>query len=308
MPPAELSPPDSPVPPPRPERPDRSESPDLGREQGQAPPPDSTAPRRLGWLLAAPRYLLGLIAVAAVGVVVPAAIGWVSARFGEPAAVVVLSEFGAGGGGMESAYAVGQVLDPAAVHGLSPNERPDGGVPIGPHKIRIAVTNRRAGQVVVVGLRARVTERSAPIRETALIKRPQGGGPVPDIPLLLDLDAAPAEARVASASKPNAAAAPGDPARAFFGEQSTPIAGGDTVIFSITARTASCTCVWVVELDLLVDGRLEKREIGGERGRFQTTAPQPAYQAVYEAKPDQPTRWEQLRPPCLAQCKTAGAP
>jgi hypothetical protein len=212
---------------------------------------------------------------------------------------------------MTSAYAVGRVLDPPVVQGLDSDEQPDGGVPIGPHKIRIAVTNRRAGQVVVVGLRARVIERSAPVRETALITRPQGGGgPVPDVPLILDLDSAPAEAQVASASDANAVAAPADPARAFFGEQSTPIASGESVIFSITARTASCTCAWVVELDLLVDGRLEKRVIGGERGRFQTTAPQRGYRAGYAAKPGQSPLWEQLPPPepCLAQCKTAGAP
>jgi hypothetical protein len=311
-PPAELPPPDSPGHPVarrRPERADRPESPDLEREQGQDRPPD--AARRLGWLLGAPRYLLGLVAAAVVGVVVPAAIDWVSAHVGEPAAVVVLNEFGSGGGSMVSAYAVGRVLDPAAVQGLDPNEGPDDGVPIGPYEIRIAVTNRRADQVVVVGLRARVTERSAPIGETALIERPQGGGEiVPDIPLLLDLDSTPAEAQVASASNPNAVAPPADPARAFFGEQSTPIADGDTVIFSITARTASCTCAWVIELDLLVDGRLEQRVVGGEGGRFQTTAPQRGYRAGYEAKPGQSQRWEQLPPPepCLAQCKPAGAP
>jgi hypothetical protein len=80
----------------RPDRPDRPESPDLGSEQGQGQTRTADSGRRLGWLLGAPRYLLGLIAAAAVGVVVPAAIDWVSAHFGEPAAVVVLSEFGTG--------------------------------------------------------------------------------------------------------------------------------------------------------------------------------------------------------------------
>jgi hypothetical protein len=251
--------------------------------------------------------VLGLIAAAIVGVLVPAGIDWVSARLGEPAAVAVLSERGGGGGGLESAYAVRQALDAATIEDLVPGEPPDGGVPIGPHEVRVAVTNRRAGQVVVVGMRARVTERSAPISETAVVVRPQGtGGPVPDIPLILDLDAIPAEARVASSVDSDAPASPSDPATAFFGEQSTPIAGGETVIFSITARTASCTCTWVIVLDLLVDGHLEERVIEGEYGGFRTTAPQRKYQAGFEAKPGQSPQWAPLSGNlCLAQCRTA---
>jgi hypothetical protein len=260
-------------------------------DQQPADKPASERATEPSWLLRAPRYLLGLVAAAIVGVAVPAAIDRGAALFGEPTAVAVLSERGLGGGGLESAYAVPQVLDDAAIDEVAAVDSADDSVAIGPHRVRVAVTNRSAHQVVVVGMRARVTQRGAPIDGTLLIRRLQGGGlPEPDIPLAIDLDAAAAVARVAD---------PSGPAAAFFGEQSAPIDTGDSVIFAVTARTAKCTCAWGIVLSLLVDGRLEERVIEGADGPLRTTAPLDDYRAGYEQQPGQTHQWAPLADRCL---------
>ena len=209
------------------------------------------APIRPPWDSQGGRYVIGLVAAALIGVAVPGIVDWLTTRFSAPIAVTLLP--------VEENPQTGwaRVL-PADFDPAGPVD-PTVGQRYWRHQFRIAVTNRRAGSVTVVGFRTRVSP--VPAADGTLfiqVAEGVGGGEEPDLPVALELDE---PTPVARAFKDHVV---GDP---IFTTATVNVDAGQTKVFAVDAHS-SRDVSWSIVLTLLIDGERTEQVVQDEDGPF----------------------------------------
>lgn len=141
---------------------------------------------------------------------------------------------------------------------LAQNEAVDAGR----SRLKIAVEGLNRSPVLIQTMRARIVSRERPISGSVLTCATEGVLPAVEVGFNLD-EASP----VARALKKDGSL--GSP---YFESAGLTVAEGEHVILAITAFAEGCFCKWVIELDVLVDGKQETLIVDDGGRPFETTA------------------------------------
>jgi hypothetical protein len=138
-----------------------------------------------------------------------------------------------------------------------------GGVPAQSTFLRLVLQGKESNAVLLSSMRARIVERRAPLVGTPLICGGAAGGA--DIHFIhLDLDKRPALGVHAELDDTMQVVA-----RKPFGFT---LKRNETEVFDIWAITEKCYCKWVIELELVVNGRQAVKTVTNSGRPFATTA------------------------------------
>lgn len=138
-----------------------------------------------------------------------------------------------------------------------------GGVPAQSTFLRLVLQGKGSNAVLLSSMRARIVERRAPLAGIPLVCGEAAGAA--DIHFIyLDLDKRPALGVHADLNDSMQVVR-----RKSFGFT---LKKNETEVFDIWAVTKDCHCKWVIELDLVVNGRKAAKTITNKGQAFQTTA------------------------------------
>jgi hypothetical protein len=137
-----------------------------------------------------------------------------------------------------------------------------GGVPAEDTYLRLVLQGKHSAAVLVSSLRARIVQRRAPLAGTPLVCPSAGAAEVRFVQL--DLDKRPAVGVYAELTE-NMSVVRRKPVAFTLKEN-------ETEVFDIWASTKHCYCKWIMELDLVVNGRQVVKTVTNNGEPFQTTA------------------------------------
>jgi hypothetical protein len=129
-----------------------------------------------------------------------------------------------------------------------------GGADVGKTRLQVVVQGSTDSAVLISKLRAVVTKREEPLDGVVAVCSPEGEAQVR--PVQIDLDAQNAVAKDHSGDKD-------------FGYT---VAKDETETFLVTAETQECFCEWHLELELVVAGERQYRELRNGEQPFRTSA------------------------------------
>jgi hypothetical protein len=137
-----------------------------------------------------------------------------------------------------------------------------GGVSAEDTYLRLVLQGRQSNAVLVSSLRARIVQRRAPLAGTPLVCPSAGGAEIRFV--RLDLDKSPAAGVYAELTE--------DMSMVRRKPVAFTLKKNETEVFDVWASTTQCYCKWVIELDLVVNGRHAVKTVTNRGQPFQTTA------------------------------------
>ncbi|MGW3469332.1 hypothetical protein ACWDKQ_12855 [Saccharopolyspora sp. NPDC000995] len=247
-------------------------------ETESAAEPESPAPppRRRWWqrLLRGPAFVVVGLVAALTGIAAPAL--WNAARDASRPPVLVWAS--SDGGQLDDhSYALPEVVprQQAAEIGapeqfLSDSPALRRSVKVGVHGTTVTIEGARSRDVVITNMHARILSREPNIDGTLFCIPPQGGLPAEKIGF--DLDEFHPLARVLDGGKL------GGP---YFADQAQQLADGETVVFQVESRAARGHYRWVIDVDLVIDGKPQTYTAKPADGEFEMSGVSDHYGSVF---------------------------
>ncbi|MGP4015638.1 hypothetical protein [Saccharopolyspora sp. 5N708] len=227
-------------------------------------------PQRRWWqrLLSGPAFVITALVAALAGVVAP--LVWNAARdVSRPPVLVWASSDGGRVGDLN--FASPEVL--SAADPATPYEFFEGtgrGTKAGVQGSTVTIEGARSRDIVITNMRARVLSREPNITGTLFCAGQQGDLPADLIGF--DLDEPRPTARVLDGDRL------GEP---FFAAKAKQLADGETAVFQIESRATGGHYRWVLEIDMVIDGKPQTHDVQPTSGPFEITGLGSQYGAVF---------------------------
>ncbi|WP_261575381.1 hypothetical protein [Frankia gtarii] len=222
-------------------------------------------------LLTGPRFVLAAFVAAVIGVLTPGVVNYVGDHTGPPV-VVNMERLPTSGDDYSFVLPRAGRATPVIDHDGNLLEGIEDSPEIfdhGDQAAKLVVRADNSDGVVIVGMRAHILRRGPSIDGTLVSIHPQGAQE--NIRVGFNLDDLNPIARTSRGGL-------GDP---YFEANSVVLDRGEKAVFTVEAFARRASYTWDLELDLVIDGKSEKRFVRPKSGPLQVTGPVSAYQAVY---------------------------
>lgn len=231
---------------------------------------EKDAPKQSWWqrLLSGPTFVAVALITALAGVAAPGMWNIVRDAF-RPPVLVWVGPYGGPVGNNSSALP--EVVDPAQVN-------PDllrRSAPVGVHGTTVTVEGAQARQVLITNMRARILSRGPNFTGTLLNDPPQGSVSAEQI--IFNLDESSPVARHPEAAHHGAP---------YFAEKATQLTDGELAIFKIQTRSQRFQYRWVIDIDMVVDGKPQTYTAKPEGRPFEMTGSGHQYGVTFERNGD----------------------
>ncbi|SDW16255.1 hypothetical protein SAMN05216215_1001333 [Saccharopolyspora shandongensis] len=231
-------------------------------------------PSRLRFLMTKTGLVISALVVALAGVAAPWL--WNSVRDITRPPLLVSAEVDNTTVG-DYSHAFAAVIPPERVAELGPvGDYPSGGPPaLGAVKLeqlgtKITVEGASSRNVVITDMRARILAREPNLSGTIACIRAEGGGPT--IRVGIDLDELDPTARVIEGRELG---------ERYFADNAITLADGETVVFQVEVRAGKAHYTWVLELDVVIDGKAQTIEVRPRDGPYEITGRADRYRSAF---------------------------
>jgi hypothetical protein len=141
---------------------------------------------------------------------------------------------------------------------------------VGVHGTTVTIEGARSRDVVITNMRARILSREPNISGTLFCIRPQGDISADRVGF--DLDEFRPSARVLDGRQLGGS---------YFADRAVQLADGETVVFQVESRAAKGHYRWVIDVDMVIDGKAQTYTAKPADGEFEISGLSPQYGSVF---------------------------